>query len=405
MEKDMVSIMIPCYNGEPFLDRLFHCILEQTYKKIQIIFADDGSKDGTKGLAEFWQTKCESAGMEFKYLYQENGGLASAINLALPHVLGEYCMWFDVDDLMTADHIEKKVGFLKEHPECDIVMCRGYLYDEGNLDVPIGTMGEERAISNLFEDILFERRRCTQGLYMVRTDVLMRVLPQKHIYDENRRMGQNMQLLLPITLQNHIGYIENKLFRYVVRSSSLSHASGQNPEKLLAYAEHVYDIKEHVLNTLPISKPYLRFLMKKLELFLCCQKISILSKSKEFEDERYVKTVAMNYVNYSDIKRNQKNRNIVYWGKCECTENIALCLERYTGIRGTAYIDSDARKCNGQDVLYKDSIVKESMYLVIPLEYHQDIVNLLEERGFESHKDFFYPKYDLCSKFDDQDKE
>lgn len=399
VDQDVVSIIIPCYNGERFLDRLFHTLLRQTYKKVQILFADDGSEDGTRKLVEIYCPRFEQEGMEFQYLYQENKGLAAAINLALPHVSGEYCMWFDVDDFMDPKHVEKKVSFLREHPECDIVMCTGDMFDESDLVRPIGTLGEENAISTLFEDLLLERRRCTQGLYMVKTQALMKALPNKHIYDSNRRMGQNMQLLLPVTLKERIGYIEDKLFHYVVRGDSLSHANRKDAKQGIAYREHVQDIKEHVIKELPISESYLSFLGQKLSLYLCLQKMDLLDRGMRLEGTEIVHNIVSEYIGYASIRENRKQRDIIYWGKCGYTEKVAFYLEEYAGLHKTAFVDSNIKKCDGKDILFKESICKKDMYLIVPLGYHEDIVETLMVQGFKNHRDFFYPQYDLREKF------
>lgn len=400
MEKDVVSIMVPCYNGERFLEGLFHTILQQTYKKIQVVFADDGSVDRTREIAEIYYPQFEQEGIQFKYLYQRNGGLASAINLALPHVTGEYCMWFDVDDFMSVDHIERKVNYLQEHLECDVVMCTGYMYNERDLNTPISTLGEEKAVSTLFEDVLLERRRCTQGLYMVRTEVLMEVLPDKHIYDANRRMGQNMQLLLPVTLRDHVGYIKDKLFHYIVRDNSLSHTYEREIAKQIAYMEHGRDIREHVLDALPISKNYLYFLKRKLALMICVQKLNLLNNTNETDMLNCAQNICMEYIDYAHITENLNKRNIVIWGKCEYTDKITFCLERYASVHVTAFIESNINKCDGKYVLYKENISPEDMYLIIPLEYHEDIIDALMKCGFVNHRDFFYPKYDLREVFE-----
>ena len=48
--RDLVSILIPCYNGEKFLDRCFECLLKQMYKKIEIIIVNDGSTDNSENI-------------------------------------------------------------------------------------------------------------------------------------------------------------------------------------------------------------------------------------------------------------------------------------------------------------------------------------------------------------------
>lgn len=129
MIKDLVSIMIPCYNGEKFLQQLFAVFSNQTYKKIEILFVNDGSVDDTEKRILEYGRLWEHQGITFRYFHQSHRGAAAAINTALPHIAGEYCMWFDADDSMTKDHIQKKVEYLQNHPKCDVVMCEGIRID------------------------------------------------------------------------------------------------------------------------------------------------------------------------------------------------------------------------------------------------------------------------------------
>lgn len=102
-----VSIIIPVYNGANYLKEAIDSALSQTYKNIEIIVVNDGSKDGgaTERIAK-------SYGNKIKYYSKENGGVATAINLGIKKMSGEYFSWLSHDDLYYQDKIEKQVNFL-----------------------------------------------------------------------------------------------------------------------------------------------------------------------------------------------------------------------------------------------------------------------------------------------------
>ena len=84
----LVSIVTPCYNGETHLDRFFQSILRQTYDDLEIVFVDDGSKDKTREIANFYQCEFEKKGIRFVYCFQENAGQAAALNRGLKYFTG-----------------------------------------------------------------------------------------------------------------------------------------------------------------------------------------------------------------------------------------------------------------------------------------------------------------------------
>ena len=106
MNKKLVSIISPCYNGEAFASRFFENILEQTYPKIELIFINDGSSDRTEEIAKSYEEKFKQKGYELIYIYQENAGQAAAVNKGLKLFQGDYFMRTDSDDLLDKNNIE-----------------------------------------------------------------------------------------------------------------------------------------------------------------------------------------------------------------------------------------------------------------------------------------------------------
>ena len=98
----LVSIIIPVYNGENYMRQAIDSALNQTYKNIEVIVVNDGSKDKTDEIAL-------SYGDKIRYFKKENGGVSSALNKGIAEMKGEYFSWLSHDDMYTPDKVEKSV--------------------------------------------------------------------------------------------------------------------------------------------------------------------------------------------------------------------------------------------------------------------------------------------------------
>ncbi len=98
----LVSIVIPVYNGANYMCEAIDSALAQTYENIEVIVVNDGSKDNTEEIAK-------SYGDKIRYFAKENGGVATALNLAIEKSKGEYISWLSHDDVYYLDKIEKQI--------------------------------------------------------------------------------------------------------------------------------------------------------------------------------------------------------------------------------------------------------------------------------------------------------
>ena len=120
----LVSIISPCFNGEYFVSRFLNSILQQSYDNIEVIIIDDGSTDNTANVINSYKDKFSERNFTLNYIYQEHAGQSAAINQGLKIFNGDYMTWFDSDDFMTPDSIEKRVNFLEENPQYDFCICQ-----------------------------------------------------------------------------------------------------------------------------------------------------------------------------------------------------------------------------------------------------------------------------------------
>ncbi len=391
ISSEMVAVMIPCFNGEKYLPGLFQCFKEQRYKNIHIIFADDGSTDQSAHLIKEFaaEMNVEKPKMKVDYLYQVNKGLAGAINLALTAVdelTDKYVTWMDVDDEIEATHIYNMVTHIQEREDTVYVMCKGEMFLEECPEKIVGVLGRHKTTISAMEDILFHYENCTPGLYLIKTSALLSCLPEKRIYDKNKRMGQNMQLLLPVA--NKFGAplrIDSTTFRYRIRTQSLSHKDNHSLINLMQYIDHIMDIKYNVVNSLVISKYYSNLLQKKLAVHEALWKMNEVFRFGE-EGEEY----------YFDIwkelcKEYNRKKRLLIWGFYEYSQMLYKVLRgRVNSEIEILFVESDNTKWN-DIVVGKDEINKKSDFVYVPLEYHEEILAFLSQNDMQEEIDFCYP--------------
>ena len=106
-QKPLVSIIIPVYNGEDYLRESIDSALAQTYDNCEVIVVNDGSTDATEEIVL-------SYGDRVRYYAKKNGGVATALNLGIENMKGEYFAWLSHDDIFYPKKIEKQIEALKQ---------------------------------------------------------------------------------------------------------------------------------------------------------------------------------------------------------------------------------------------------------------------------------------------------
>lgn len=116
MIRDLISIILPVYMCEEYISKCVNSILNQTYKKFELIIINDGSPDRCHDICEnFAKKDCR-----IKYYFQNNQGVSSARNYGLSFANGEYVTFIDSDDYILMNHLEKLYTAMKTY-KCDLV--------------------------------------------------------------------------------------------------------------------------------------------------------------------------------------------------------------------------------------------------------------------------------------------
>lgn len=127
-----VSIIIPVYNGSNYLREAIDSALAQTYKNIEVIVVNDGSNDGGKT-----EEIARSYGDKIRYFPKENGGVASALNLGIRKMTGEYFSWLSHDDVYCPEKVEVQINYLKLLNKYTVVLYS----DWEHIDLSSNTLG------------------------------------------------------------------------------------------------------------------------------------------------------------------------------------------------------------------------------------------------------------------------
>ncbi|WP_445011798.1 glycosyltransferase family 2 protein [Vreelandella stevensii] len=102
MENSLITVVIPCYNVESYIEECMNSVLNQTYANIEVLAVNDGSTDKTLDYLEGYANKDD----RIKVIDQSNTGLGAARNAALPYISGEYVTFLDSDDYLAKDALE-----------------------------------------------------------------------------------------------------------------------------------------------------------------------------------------------------------------------------------------------------------------------------------------------------------
>ena len=153
---EKISIIVPVYNVCKYLDNCLTSIINQTYKNIEVILIDDGSKDASQAKCEEYVKKDN----RFKLRTSQHKGVSSARNIGVDIAEGEYVIFIDADDWLEPNMIEELYANLKKY-DCDVSICEFYLnmshYQKNHNDLEEVEIITDRSkmYEYLFNDKLF----------------------------------------------------------------------------------------------------------------------------------------------------------------------------------------------------------------------------------------------------------
>lgn len=125
----LVSIVVPVYKVERYLDRCVNSIVSQSYERLEIILVDDGSPDDCPALCDAWAKK----DARIRVIHKKNQGLGEARNSGLREATGKYIFFFDSDDYVAFDAVEKCIRVAEENNADTVIYGRNDVYPDGRV--------------------------------------------------------------------------------------------------------------------------------------------------------------------------------------------------------------------------------------------------------------------------------
>ena len=207
-----VSVIVPVYNVEPYLDKCLNTLVNQTLKKIEIIIVNDGSKDNSEKIIEKYLKKYPE---KIKYIKKANGGLSSARNEGLKYASGEYIGFVDSDDYASLNTFNLMYKKAKEK-NFDLVVCNlNYVYETKTKMVSAGLDKDLENEDEVKKNIVFLYPAVWNKLY--KKEILDSLKFKEGIWYEDVEF--NFRVYPRV---KSIGYVDKPLIQYVQRESSIS---------------------------------------------------------------------------------------------------------------------------------------------------------------------------------------
>lgn len=282
-KEGFVSILIPCYNHERFVENCLDSILNQTYRKYEVIICDDASKDGSVSVIQRKKKEFDDAGVRFVLLQNEtNRGLTGTINHALEHAEGEYFKTIASDDMLYEDYLERMVGYMETHPGVKYVFCNCMRVAE-NSSYPVN---KESVLGPLLsemppcDDNMLIRNYENNGIPAPSMMFRREVVDELGNYDESMGIEDlDMTLRILAKYPDGIKCVDDCLVYYRANSTSMSanvKAKGVRRRARRMFVDSVKIAKKHRKSVPPevykarIKKLYIDYIV--LSIKLCFSK-------------------------------------------------------------------------------------------------------------------------------------
>lgn len=244
----LVSIIVPVFNVEKYLNRCIFSIVNQSYEHIEIIIIDDGSNDSSSSICDEWSKKDG----RIKVIHQENQGLSSARNTGISCISGKYFIAVDSDDYLYLNAIEYLVKAIEE-TSSDVAMFK--FHYSFNKKHPLKFPKSKTPLKYYSKedwDIssqIFKKRDYQTFFWnkMWRVEVF-----KNKRFDEKLRCYEDIDILPSLLSECKKGvFLKNHLLKYFLHNDSLCHKSCKLKEKLDLLIKVCNKCEDFYLNSTP----------------------------------------------------------------------------------------------------------------------------------------------------------
>lgn len=218
---EKVSIIIPIYNVERYLERCLDSIISQTYSNIEIICVNDGSTDSS-GLI---LSKYKSKDNRIIIISTENGGLSRARNIGIKLATGEFFMFIDSDDYIEPNMVEKLVETIKTE-NSDIVKCTNFLEKQDGIIIKVEDnyiknklLTKEEIEKQIIANVINDEILSYVCVLIIRKEALFKT----NLFNEKLRILEDKAFFIELILTiKNIYFLDVPLYHYMINEKSIT---------------------------------------------------------------------------------------------------------------------------------------------------------------------------------------
>ncbi|MCI8700658.1 MAG: glycosyltransferase family 2 protein [Clostridia bacterium] len=221
-----VSVIVPAYNVEKYIEKCLNTLVNQTLKEIEIIVVNDGSTDNTKEKIEEFTTKYPE---KIIYLEKENGGLSDARNFGMPYAKGEYIGCIDSDDYIEENMYEEMYKKAKEE-NSDMVEC-DFIWEYPNSKrIDVGKIYNNKKEAMLYARVVAWNK-------IIRKEIIEK---QQAQYPKGLRYEDVEFFYKILPSLEKISFVKKPLIHYIQRENSIANTQNER-------VKEIFDIWDNVL--------------------------------------------------------------------------------------------------------------------------------------------------------------
>lgn len=236
-----LSVIIPVYNTEKYIEKCLDSIASQTLKDLEIIIVNDGSKDNSDNVINQWIENNKDVNV--KYLKKENGGLSDARNFGVENASGKYISFVDSDDYLEKDLYKNLEQYMNQN--IDLIKFKMSTYNSSGevikkIDGPtFGRVIGEDAFAKLCTQDKFLEVAC---IYLYRKEFFIKENFKYEVGTYHEDFG-----LTPWIIINSESVVSTNVYGYCYLQRENSITTNKNPEKEIKKA---YDVLKHFDNAI-----------------------------------------------------------------------------------------------------------------------------------------------------------
>ena len=219
----LVSIIVPVYNVEKYLDKCVESIINQTYTNLEVILVDDGSPDNCPQMCDEWAQKDS----RIRVVHKENGGLSDARNCGIEACNGEWVYFIDSDDYIACDTIEKLYNVAIVN-NCDMSIGR-YVEVHNGIEKESEYSGETFVYSqDEYWEQVYSLTLKSEYLIPVNLIISCNKLIKRNIFDfarfpKSKYHEDEFIIHKLISKCNKIAFLDSKFYYYIQNDNSIMH--------------------------------------------------------------------------------------------------------------------------------------------------------------------------------------